>query len=40
MAQDFSWSNSAKKYLDLYKKLINEATAPLRTANGIKLHEG
>ena len=40
MAQDFSWSNSAQKYLDLYKKLINEATAPLRTANGIKLHEG
>ena len=40
MAQDFSWSNSAQKYLDLYKKLINESTAPLRTANGIKLHEG
>ncbi len=40
MAQDFSWSNSAKKYLDLYKKLINETSAPLRTAKGIKLHEG
>jgi starch synthase len=40
MAQDFSWSNSAKKYLDLYKKFKNETTAPLRTANGIGLREG
>ncbi|MFH1838410.1 MAG: hypothetical protein ABH808_02875 [Candidatus Kuenenbacteria bacterium] len=22
MKQDFSWENSAKKYLDLYKKLL------------------
>ena len=38
MAQDFSWTNSARKYLDLYKKLMSETTAPLRT-NGIKLRE-
>ena len=38
MAQDFSWPNSARKYLDLYKKLMSETTAPLRT-NGIKLRE-
>jgi starch synthase len=29
MAQDFSWSNSARKYLELYKKLISETTGPL-----------
>ena len=40
MAQDFSWSNSAQKYLELYKKLMNEITAPLRTTNGIKVREG
>jgi len=40
MAQDFSWSNSAKKYLELYKKLIAESTTPLRSTNGIKLREG
>ena len=40
MAQDFSWSKSAQKYLELYKKLINETTAPLRTTNGIGLREG
>ena len=40
MAQDFSWSNSAKKYLELYKKIMSETTAPLRTANGIGLREG
>lgn len=40
MAQDFSWSNSARKYLDLYKKLISETTAPLRATNGIGLREG
>ncbi|MGZ9235145.1 MAG: glycogen synthase [Anaerolineales bacterium] len=38
MAQDFSWPNSARKYLDLYKKLMSETTAPPRT-NGIKLRE-
>ena len=40
MAQDFSWSNSARKYLDLYKKLMNETTTPLRTTNGVGLREG
>ncbi|HUE99414.1 MAG TPA: glycogen/starch synthase [Anaerolineales bacterium] len=39
MAQDFSWSNSARKYLDLYKKLMSETTAPLRTVNGVGLRE-
>ena len=33
MAQDFSWANSAKKYLELYKKLIAESTASPRTVN-------
>ncbi|HLO13229.1 MAG TPA: glycosyltransferase, partial [Anaerolineales bacterium] len=40
MAQDFSWENSAKKYLELYKKLIAESAAPLRTANVIGMREG
>jgi starch synthase len=40
MAQNFSWSNSARKYVDLYKKLISETTTPLRTINGIGLREG
>ena len=38
MAQDFSWSNSASKYLDLYKKLMRETSVPLRTATGNGLH--
>jgi starch synthase len=40
MAQDFSWLNSARKYLELYKKLMNETTAPLRTTTSIGLREG
>ena len=40
MAQDFSWPNSAQKYLELYKKLMNETTTALRTTNGIGLREG
>jgi glycogen synthase len=28
MAQDFSWPNSAKKYLEIYKKLVASSTAP------------
>jgi starch synthase len=40
MAQDFSWSNSAKKYLALYMKLMNETTTSLRTTNAIGLREG
>ena len=39
MAQDFSWSNSASKYLDLYRKLVTETTT-LRAINGIGLREG
>ena len=39
MAQDFSWSNSAKKYLDLYKKLMSETSAPLRTLHNVGLRE-
>jgi starch synthase len=38
MAQDFSWPNSARKYLDLYKKLVNQTT-PLRAINGVGLRE-
>jgi starch synthase len=40
MAQDFSWLSSAKKYLELYKKLVAESAAPLRTINGNGLREG
>jgi len=40
MAQDFSWPNSARKYLELYKKLMNETTTPVRTTNGAGLREG
>jgi starch synthase len=40
MAQDFSWPNSAQKYLELYRKLVDETTTSLRTTNNIKLREG
>ena len=40
MTQDFSWSKSARQYLELYKKLVNETTTPVRTTNGIGLREG
>lgn len=40
MAQDFSWPNSARKYLDLYRILISESTTPLRMTNGLGLREG
>jgi glycogen synthase len=39
MAQDFSWPNSARKYLDLYKKLIGETTTPLRATTGFGIRE-
>lgn len=39
MSQDFSWSTSARKYLDVYKKLVSETTAPVHTINGIGLRE-
>jgi starch synthase len=40
MAQDFSWTNSASKYLEIYKKLLGEGTAPLRTTSGFGIREG
>ena len=40
MAQDFSWSTAARKYLDLYRKMVNEATTPVRTASGNGLRQG
>lgn len=40
MVQDFSWIHSAKKYLDVYKKLMAESAAPLRHTSGLGLREG
>ncbi|MDQ2691244.1 MAG: glycogen synthase, partial [Chloroflexota bacterium] len=40
MAQDFSWTRSARKYLDLYKKLMNDGAAPQRATNGAGLRAG
>jgi starch synthase len=40
MVQDFSWSNSARQYLELYQQLVNASAASLRTANIIGLREG
>jgi starch synthase len=40
MAQDFSWANSARKYLELYTKLISESTTSLRTTNNIPFRGG
>jgi starch synthase len=40
MVQDFSWTNSARKYLEVYKKLIVEGAAPLRTTSGFGIREG
>ena len=34
MTLDFSWSNSAVKYVELYKKLIAEVPASAKTTNG------
>jgi starch synthase len=39
MVQDFSWTNSARKYLDLYKNIISESTTIPRTRNEVKLRE-
>jgi starch synthase len=39
MAQDISWANSAGKYLEVYKKLMSESTAPLRATNGFRIRE-
>jgi starch synthase len=38
MAQDFSWPNSARKYLGLYQKLLTKKT-PLRAMTGMGLRE-
>jgi starch synthase len=40
MVQDFSWTHSAKKYLEVYKKLMAESAAPLRHTSGLRLREG
>jgi starch synthase len=40
MVQDFSWTHSAKKYLEVYKKLVAESAAPLRHTSGLGLREG
>ncbi|HMB22479.1 MAG: glycogen synthase [Chloroflexota bacterium] len=40
MLQDFSWANSASKYLEIYKKLTMESAAPLRTPSGFGVREG
>jgi starch synthase len=39
MAQDFSWPNSARKYLELYKKLVNQTPTPLRAIEAVGLRE-
>ncbi len=36
MLQDFSWTNSARKYLEVYKKLMSESAAPLRMPGGLR----
>jgi starch synthase len=40
MAQDFSWTISAKKYLDVYKKLMMESASLLPSTNTISLRRG
>ncbi|HEX6268747.1 MAG TPA: glycogen/starch synthase [Anaerolineales bacterium] len=40
MALDFSWPNSARKYFELYKKLVQETPVLNRAANGLTLREG
>jgi starch synthase len=40
MAQDFSWHNSAKKYIELYKKLMNATLVSVRTTNDNVVREG
>ena len=39
MALDFSWPNSARKYFELYKKLVGE-TPSIRNANNLALRDG
>jgi starch synthase len=40
MLQDFSWANSARQYLEIYKKLMADSTAPPRQTGGLRLREG
>jgi starch synthase len=40
MLQDFSWTNSARKYLEVYQKLMAESAAPIRNTGGLRLREG
>src|SRR6266540_324133 len=39
MAQDFSWPNSARQYIELYKKLMNATLVFVRTTNGNVVRE-
>jgi hypothetical protein len=40
MALDFSWPKSAKKYFELYKKLMGQTPSPVRNLNNLALREG
>lgn len=40
MALDFSWPHSARKYLELYQKLIQETPSLIRSTNELTLREG
>ena len=40
MVQDFSWTKSARQYLAVYQKLMNETVTPLRTMNHTGVREG
>jgi starch synthase len=39
MALDFSWPNSARKYYELYKKLVGQ-TPSMRSANNLSVRDG
>ena len=40
MALDFSWPHSARKYFELYQKLIQETPSLIRSTNELTLREG
>jgi starch synthase len=40
MALDFSWPHSARKYLELYQKLLRETPPLVRSSTGPTLREG
>src|SRR5687767_781064 len=39
MALDFSWPHSARKYLELYQKLVQDTPSLIRPANEVRLRE-